>query len=255
LKKFIAPALVVAGLSASLLVGATSVSWAQDQPSCAEAISAFIDARNAFEKLPEKVDNPDLVKLAEAVETATDTRDERQVALNAAKAAADTAEAGNSSVGIEDRPAVVARIAELRKFIADEQNPADQRDLARKQLDARLAHLKAIDTLAAAQSDLDAKTKAHQDAPRRIDNPALTKGPELDAMVKAQNAADIACEGQPNDPGPANPGNNGGNDNPPPPAADNDSDDDGLNPGPIVPSDNGSVVTPVGGVETGGGPA
>jgi hypothetical protein len=252
LKKFVAPALVVAGLSASLLVGATSVSWAQDQPSCAEAISAFIDARNAFEKLPEKVDNPDLVKLAEAVETATDTRDERQVALTAAQNAAalrDTTAPGGEPAN--DRASVAKRVRDIEAYLKTNITEDDKKDHEAK-LAVRQAELKAIDTLASAQSDLDAKTKAHQDAPRRIDNPALTKGPELDAMVKAQNAADVACEGQPNDPGPANPGNNNGsNDNPPPPAADNDSDDDGLNPGPIVPS----VVTPVGGVETGGGPA
>lgn len=248
MKKLVVPALLVAGLTLSVLVGATSVSWAQETaPSCAQAISTFLDARVAFEKLPKKVDNPELVDLAKAVEGATKTRDERRTALTAARLTADTTD---TVVVADDRSSVRDRIRAIEDHIA--KNTTTPEDAARHKnviLPTRQAELRAIDTLASAQSDLDAKTTAHQNAPRRVDNPALKAGKEFDALVKTQTAADNACEGQPNDPGPVNPTPTT---TPAPTTA----------PAPVV---NNNTVTdsgfeqvgtvPQGGVDTGGGPA
>jgi hypothetical protein len=246
LKKLVAPVLVVAGLSASLLVGATSVSWAQETPpTCGAAIQAVASFDRA--DLTAKTANRDAARKAAADAQKEADRwqarvleqqakaDEAQRAFLAANAAADAAKT--------DTPEGIAERDKQRELAAAK---LAERDTARGEV------TQALIARDAARGVVTSQQRLAEAAGTRVD--ALQAD-----LAKLEKTRDEVCA-----PIPGRDGEDGAPGTPTttpptaPPAADNDNGsnvDRGLEPGPIVPSGNGSVFTPVGGVETGGGPA
>ena len=256
MKKLVAPALLVAALTASALVGASSVSWAQETgPSCAEASSVAADALIARDaaKVPSNLEQQ-----ARNTQAALDTALEAQATAEERLRATDAFQNDNvDNDGDQDAEFADATAAKATADTAVA-NATTARDAAATALSG------AQTALATAETNLDSAETAREiacaepgvepyancdEAAAANDVPVLASNPRYNLALDS-DADGIGCEVNGNDDqdngnGNDDQGNDNGSDN----GVDN-NEDDGLNPGPIV----GAVVTPVGGVETGGGP-
>ena len=272
MKKLVAPALLVAGLSASLLVGATSVSWAQEtgpnSQVCTDAKRAVSDLRGALDAAVKKeaaAEQTELTGHKDALAAALPSLREFNPSvyprgvpalgdispayLRSVLAKADT-EGSASQLGGGGRAAINNALGLFSNVAAAEgalRNDNDETAGVRARLQIAQNQERRACTPPATPTTPPATTTTTPPPPADNDDPA-----DLDCDDFATPAAaQAALDADPSDPnvldvdGDGLACETGVNDDPAP--VDNDN---GLNPGPIV----GSVVTPVGGVETGGGP-
>jgi hypothetical protein len=237
MKKLVVPALLVAGLTVSALVGATSVAWAQPDPNTHGVPAAQANAACAGIVGKERPAEASFNVAVAAYNTVSNGDDaafsaipvEWQKLIQVVEDHADYLAAAGLQRGSITCDGPTAVFPDLR--LANDVRDAIC-DNARPDLIASPALRTRVDAALAALGR--GYQRAHSDcAPAPTTTPQPTTTPPTTTPEPTDEP----------DPTTA------------PPAADNDNDDDGLNPGPIVPAGSGSVFTPVGGVETGGGPA